>query len=418
MKVSIEQLQQEIVKYKQIEVRLRARQDDLERLLKTRTEELSLANEHLCQKIAEKDRIEGHLRQLEQAVENMQLGVTIANLEGEIIYTNQTEAEMHGYDKEELLGQNVNTLAPPELRRPLTLRQISKWKGLIRESVNMRKDGTTFPTWMTTTLLRDDDNNPIGFIGIARDITERKNLEDQLRQSQKMEAIGRLAGGVAHDFNNILTAILGYATLLMKKIPVKDPNYELAVQIQETTDKAAALTRQLLTFSRKQKLNMQVLDINTVIADVEKMLRRLIGEDIELVTALDPSLGKVEADPSQIQQVLLNLAVNARDAMPGGGRLSIETSNVFLDEEYARTHTDARPGPHVMFAVRDTGHGMDDETRSRIFEPFFTTKERDKGTGLGLSTAYGLVKQHRGHIRVFSRPGEDTIFKVYLPCAG
>jgi PAS domain S-box-containing protein len=252
-------------------------------------------------------------------------------------------------------------------------------------------------------------------VGIMIDVTERRHLEDQLRQALKMEAVGQLAGGVAHDFNNLLGVITGYGDLLLREIDPQHRARQRVEEIRKAAERAAALTRQLLAFSRKQVLQPKVLDPNTVVADVEKMLRRLIGEHIQLVTLFSESVGTIKADPGQLEQVIVNLAVNARDAMPGGGKLIIETANVELDEGYVRTHADARPGPHVVLSVSDTGHGMDAVTLSRVFEPFFTTKGADKGTGLGLSTVYGIVKQSGGHVTAYSEPGHGTTFKVYLP---
>jgi two-component system cell cycle sensor histidine kinase/response regulator CckA len=261
-----------------------------------------------------------------------------------------------------------------------------------------------------------------GVLLIGNDITARRSaekqraqMEDQFRQAQKMEAIGQLAGGVAHDFNNILSAIMGYSDLMRLQLKKDDPLMEKVDQIVKCSDRAAWLTRQLLAFSRKQVLEPKVLNLNQVVSNVEKMLHRLIGADIELVTALAPDLGRVKADPGQIEQVIVNLVVNSRDAMPDGGKLTIETANVVLDENYAQQHVASVPGHYVMIAVSDTGCGMDEATMTRIFEPFFTTKEKGKGTGLGLATVYGIVKQSGGNIWCYSEPGKGTTFKVYLP---
>ena len=263
--------------------------------------------------------------------------------------------------------------------------------------------------------LRDSANQLQGAICMALDVTDRKQLEEQFRQAQKMEAVGRLAGGIAHDFNNLLMVIQGYADLLTDRLPAGDSLRRNAEQIRTAAQRASSLTRQLLAFSRKQIMEPKVLNIQTVVADMEKILRRLIGEDIDLETSYAPDLGLVKADRSQIEQVIMNLAVNARDAMPDGGRLTIETSNVEFDASRSHPPAVLAPGKYVMIAVTDNGSGMDAETKARIFEPFFTTKEQGKGTGLGLATVYGVVKQSGGYVWVYSEPGHGTTFKIYLP---
>jgi two-component system, cell cycle sensor histidine kinase and response regulator CckA len=345
--------------------------------------------------------------------------------QGRITSVNRTELEMLGYTLEEILGQPVWKFAVEldEARH----RILAKLAGIMppargREQTYRRKDGTTFPALIEDRLLKDSDGKIIGIRSTIQSIAERKQmekekalLEEQLRQSQKMEAMGRLAGGIAHDFNNLLTIIKGYSQLFLIDLKKGDPMEKGIEQIQKATQRAGDLIRQLLAFSRRQVMEMRVLDLNSLLSELDKMLRRVIGEDIVLVTLLTEDLGRVKADPGQLGQVLMNLVVNARDAMPSGGKLTIEMANVVLDEEYVRTHIEVPPGRYVVLSVSDTGVGMTPEVRDRIFEPFFTTKEKGKGTGLGLSTVYGIVKQSGGNILVYSEPGKGTTFKIYLP---
>jgi two-component system cell cycle sensor histidine kinase/response regulator CckA len=329
---------------------------------------------------------------------------------------NDATVQQYGYSRSELLGMTIKDIRPPE-EVPALMEELKSlsWPGSdwLRVWKHRRKDGSIMDA--------ETGSNPIVFQGrravlvLAHDLTDKKKLEAQLLQSQKMEAIGQLAGGVAHDFNNLLGVIAGYTDLLLKDLGAQHPGTRRAEQIRKAADRAAGLTRQLLAFSRKQVLQPKVLDLNAVVLDVEKMLQRLIGEDIHLVTVLSEALGRVKADPGQIEQVIVNLSVNARDAMLKGGKLIIETANIDLDSHYAETRSEVRPGPYVLLAVSDTGHGMDEETISRIFEPFFTTKEEGKGTGLGLSTVFGIVKQSGGHVGVYSEVGQGTTFRVYLP---
>ena len=336
---------------------------------------------------------------------------------GRIILSEGSGVQKLGRSGAEMVGQSVFDLFHDNLPMLDAVRRALSGDTF---NVNLEIAGRVLDTWYAPVYDANGDLSSV--IGVAADITERvkaeealNSKEEELRQAQKMEAVGRLAGGVAHDFNNLLTAINGYSDLTLMELKDADPLRANIEEIKKAEDRAAGLTRQLLTFSRRQVLKSRTLDLNQIVADLNNMLSRLIGEDIELETVLEPNLDSVLADPSQIDQVIVNILVNARDAMPLGGKITIETANVFLDAEYASEHLDVAPGHYIMLAITDTGVGMDLATQERIFEPFFTTKESGKGTGLGLATVYGIVKQSGGCIRVFTELQKGTTFKIYLP---
>lgn len=366
---------------------------------------------------------------LNEIVEYSDDAIIGTSLDGNVTAWNSGAERMFGYSRGEIVGQSARLIVPDaksEKERDV-LARIGRGEHVeLRETTRLRKDGTTFPAWVKLAPLLGSKAEVIGVSEITRDLTEvhkaeaeQQKLRVQFEQSQKMESVGRLAGGIAHDFNNLLTVINGYTEIAMSGLPKEHADLRGDLeQVLAAGLRAAGLTRQLLAFSRRQVLQPEVLNVNRVVQDLDKMLRRLIGEDIEISLRLAEDLGKVMADPGQIEQVLMNLVVNARDAMPKGGKLSIETANVELDADYAERHLNVAPGAYVMVAVTDTGVGMDSSTMARIFEPFFTTKDFGKGTGLGLATVYGIVRQSGGNVWAYSEVGRGSVFKVYLPQTG
>lgn len=370
--------------------------------------------------ITERKRTEEDLRLSAAIVEATEDAVIGMSLDGTILAWNPSAERIYGYSAAEVIGKPISIVIPPERQHvPIEVRNRVRRGEVVTpfESFALRKDRKRIQISLSFSPLKDKKGDVVGFSSIVRDITHDKQLAEMFRQAQKMEAVGRLAGGVAHDFNNILAVILGYGEMFLDRSDLDPGLLKHVEEIMKAAERGATLTRQLLAYSRQQVLEPTILSLNNIITDMLKMLRRLIGEDVRIRTSLDSSLAAVEADRGQIEEVIMNLAVNSRDAMPYGGTLTFETSNVDLDEVYAQLHPPLVAGQYVLLSVADTGVGMDPETKARAFEPFFTTKERDKGTGLGLSTVYGVVKQSRGFIWVYSELGQGTVFKVYLPRA-
>ncbi|HUQ99126.1 MAG TPA: PAS domain S-box protein [Gemmatimonadaceae bacterium] len=367
--------------------------------------------------VTERTRSEAAIRFQAQLLNAVQQAVVATDPEGQVIFWNKFAETLYGWTAEEAVGKTIQELTPSPFMRehgPEIVQRAAAGESWTGEFLVQGKAEKPFPALLTSSPVRDERGQVLGLVGVSIDLTERRNLEEQFRQSQKMDAVGRLAGGIAHDFNNLLTVIRLNTEMILDGFDPTDPRSEDVRQIRNAAERASALTRQLLAFSRKQILQPRVLDLNTVVGNVEPMLRRLIGEDITISSSCG-ARGYVVADPGQLEQVLVNLVVNARDAMEQGGRITIETRNTELDDNYSSEHAPVIPGRYVMLAVGDTGVGMSKDTREHAFDPFFTTKEAGKGTGLGLATVYGVVKQSGGYVWIYSEPGQGTTVKLYFP---
>ena len=391
--------------------------DNLTGMVVTIERELRQAVARQQHRIAEDALLDSEAR-YRDLFENANDAIYTHDLEGNILSINNKGEKLTGYKREELTGQSIALLLNDDnlqiATQYLTKRLAGNTDDAGMQLEILTKAGKLLPIEVNSRLIYKG-GKPVAVQGIARDISERRNLEEQFRQSQKMEAIGRLAGGLAHDFNNLLTAIIGYSQLAQLRLG-KHPVQKDIGEIEKAAQRAATLTQQLLAFSRKQMLQPKIINLNEIASGISKMIKRLIGENIKVTTRLADDIGLVQADPNQMEQILLNLAVNARDAMPDGGKLIIETANYEFAETDINHHIEMAPGPYVMLAVSDTGMGMDKKTLEHIFEPFFTTKEMGKGTGLGLSTVYGIIRQSGGTIWAYSEPGRGTTFKIYMPC--
>ncbi len=368
--------------------------------------------------ISERTKFEAERLRLAMAVEQTADAVVITDTRGIIMYVNPAFERITGYLRGEVSGQNPRILKSGKQSASVyqsmweSLSQGEVWRGRFQ---NRRKDGSLFTCDTIITPIRDEKGGIINYVSVQRDVTRELQMEEQYLQAQKMESIGRLAGGIAHDFNNIMTAILGFGSMILDQLGDNHPLRHAMEQIVSAGERATNLTRQLLTFSRKQMVEVRILDVNAVIVEMNQLLRRALGEDIELVSLLDDDSSTIKADAGLLQQVIMNLAINARDAMPRGGQLVIHTGRAQLDEKFCRSRVNVKPGDYVLLALRDSGTGMPKDVLDHLFEPFFTTKPKGKGTGLGLATVYGIVKQCNGHIEVESEPGVGTEVKIWFP---
>jgi PAS domain S-box-containing protein len=412
-----------LAQIQQRDAALQSAQVELEARVVERTAELAKTNEELQLENAERKRAEESLRLLGSAVEQSKESILITDAEldlpgPKIIFVNPAFTQMTGYTAADAIGKTPRILQGARTDKTVLsrLRQnLERGEMFSGEAVNYRKDGKEFNLEWQIAPLRNAGGKVTHFVAIQRDITERKRLEAQLFQSQKLETVGKLAGGIAHEFNSILTAILGQSELLLGDLPAGSPLAKNAAEISKAAGRAATLTRQLLAYGRKQFLHPDILDLNRVIASMEGVLHHLMGGVVDTQIVPAPGLHAVKADAGQIEQMIINMVINARDAMPNGGKLTLETANVLFDQESVGRYPELKPGDYVMLAITDTGAGMSEGVKARLFEPFFSTKGVGQGTGLGLSTCYGIVKQSGGHISVYSEQGRGTTFKIYLP---
>lgn len=367
--------------------------------------------------ISHKKKMEVEKNLLTHAMKSINEVLLLIDLEGNIIFSNKISQDLFGYSASDIKTKNLRELCSPSDDSLLTDEIIpqSRQKPWYGEITCFNKEGIDFPFMLSTTPVADEHGNTILLICVGRDVSEREYLKEQLRHAQKMEALGLLTGGVAHDFNNLLIVISGYSNTILEELDKKNPHYKSIFQISKAAERATSLTRQLLAFSRKQILQPKLIDLNNLIRDMEKMLNRLIGENIKLKSFLEPDLERIVADPGHIEMVIMNLVINARDAMPGGGELTISTESIMLNNSEKKKYQSAKKGKYVKLKITDTGIGMSDKVKARIFEPFFTTKEKGKGTGLGLSTVYGIIEQSRFHIMVESKKNKGTSFNILIP---